>query len=65
MNLDFTHLSSSDSTYIDSMYENYKNDPNSIDVTWVKFFQGMEGFLQLEEIASKLFFYCLSYPFEH
>lgn len=41
-NIDFAHLSSSDITYIDSLYENFKNNPSEIDESWQKFFQGFE-----------------------
>lgn len=41
-NLDFTHLSSSDITYIDSLFDQYKKDPNALEESWLKFFQGFE-----------------------
>lgn len=40
--IDFSHLSSSDITFIDSMYENFKTDPDSVDESWQRFFQGFE-----------------------
>ena len=39
---DFTHLSASDITYIDGLYEDYKKNPESIEETWKMFFQGFE-----------------------
>lgn len=39
---DFSHLSSSDITFIDSLYENFKNNPESVDESWQRFFQGFE-----------------------
>ena len=39
---DFTHLSASDITYIDGLYEDYKSNPDSIEETWKMFFQGFE-----------------------
>jgi len=39
---DFTHLSSSDITFIDSLYENFKTNPDSVDESWQRFFQGFE-----------------------
>jgi 2-oxoglutarate dehydrogenase E1 component len=39
---DFTHLSSSDITFIDSLYENFKSNPESVDESWQRFFQGFE-----------------------
>lgn len=41
-NVDFTHLSSSDISFIDSMYEDFKRNPTSLDESWQKFFQGFE-----------------------
>ncbi len=40
--IDFTHLSSSDITFIDSLYEEFKQDESSVDESWQKFFQGFE-----------------------
>lgn len=40
--IDFSHLSSSDITFIDSLYENYKKNPESLDESWQRFFQGFE-----------------------
>jgi len=37
-----TFLSNADSRYIDSMYESYKNDPESVDFGWQKFFEGFD-----------------------
>lgn len=39
---DFSHLSSSDITYIDSLYDNFRSDPTSVDESWQRFFQGFE-----------------------
>lgn len=39
---DFTHLSSSDITYIDSLYDTYRNNPEAVDESWQRFFQGFE-----------------------
>jgi 2-oxoglutarate dehydrogenase E1 component len=41
-NIDFTHLSSSDITFIDSLYEDFRKDPNSVDPSWQHFFNGFE-----------------------
>ena len=41
-NFDFSHLSSSDITYIDSLYDQYRNNPESVDQSWQHFFQGFE-----------------------
>ena len=40
MKLDY--LSSSDNSYIDSLYESYSQEPGSVDSTWQKFFEGFE-----------------------
>ncbi|HUH19297.1 2-oxoglutarate dehydrogenase E1 component [Albibacterium sp.] len=37
-----TFLSNADSRYIDSMYESYKIDPESVDFGWQKFFEGFD-----------------------
>lgn len=41
-NIDFTHLSSSDITFIDSLYDSYRTEPTSVDESWQRFFQGFE-----------------------
>ncbi len=41
-NMDFTHLSGSDSAYIDSLYNDFKSDENSVDETWRNFFKGYD-----------------------
>ncbi|WP_164108079.1 MULTISPECIES: 2-oxoglutarate dehydrogenase E1 component [Sphingobacterium] len=37
-----TYLSNADSSYIDGLYQAYKQDPNSVDFGWQKFFEGFE-----------------------
>lgn len=37
-----TYLSNADSGYIDSLYQAYKEDPNAVDVSWQKFFEGFD-----------------------
>lgn len=37
-----TYLSNADSNYIDGLYQAYKQDPNSVDFGWQKFFEGFE-----------------------
>ena len=39
---DYTHLTSSDQAFIDSMYDTFKSDPNQIDESWQMFFKGFE-----------------------
>ena len=48
---DYSHVLSSDSAYIDSMYEDYKNNPESIDESWQTFFKGFE--YKLDEVSSE------------
>src|SRR5690606_36695741 len=37
-----SYLSNADSAYIDALYQAYKEDPNSIDFGWQKFFEGFD-----------------------
>lgn len=37
-----TYLSNADSGYIDSLYQAYKEDPNSVDSSWQRFFEGFD-----------------------
>lgn len=37
-----SYLSNSDPAYIDSLYQAYKNDPESVDFGWQKFFEGFD-----------------------
>lgn len=46
---DFTHLTSSDTTYIDSLYQDYKTNPDKVDESWKLFFKGFEYRLQTGE----------------
>jgi 2-oxoglutarate dehydrogenase E1 component len=38
----YSYLSNAHIDYIDSLYHSYKQDPNSVDVTWQKFFEGFD-----------------------
>ena len=38
----FSYLSNADSAYIDSLYQSYKEDPQSVDFGWQKFFEGFD-----------------------
>ena len=49
-NLDFSHLSSSDITFIDSLYDNYRKDSESVDESWQRFFQGFEFSMKCENL---------------
>lgn len=39
---DYTHLTGSDAGFIDSMYETFQKDPDSLDESWQMFFRGFE-----------------------
>lgn len=39
---DYSHLLSSDSAYIDSMYDTFKKNPQELDESWQTFFKGFE-----------------------
>lgn len=39
---DYTHLTSSDAGFIDSMYETFQKDPEALDESWQMFFKGFE-----------------------
>ncbi len=43
-----SYLSNADSAYIDSLYEAYKEDPQSVDFGWQKFFEGFDFGQQAE-----------------
>ncbi|MFY0625320.1 MAG: 2-oxoglutarate dehydrogenase E1 component [Reichenbachiella sp.] len=38
----FSYIANADVSVIDSMYESFKQDPDSVDVTWQRFFEGYE-----------------------
>lgn len=38
----FSYLSNADVTAIDSIYQQYQKDPESVDEGWSKFFDGFE-----------------------
>lgn len=39
---DLTYLDNANPAYVEAMYDQYKADPNSIDINWKKFFDGYE-----------------------
>ncbi len=41
-NLDFSTLSASDISVVDSLYQDYQSNPDSVDDSWCRFFQGFE-----------------------
>ena len=38
----YSYISNADVGYLDQLYQNYKNDPASVDTTWQKFFEGYD-----------------------
>lgn len=38
----YSYISNAEVGYLDQLYQNYKKDPNSVDLTWQKFFEGYE-----------------------
>ncbi|WP_422361363.1 2-oxoglutarate dehydrogenase E1 component [Reichenbachiella sp.] len=42
----YSYIANAHSGVIDDMYQSYKTDPNSVDVSWQRFFEGFEFSLQ-------------------
>lgn len=38
----YSYISNADVGYLDELYQNYKQDPTSVDVSWQKFFEGYD-----------------------
>ena len=38
----YSYISNADVGYLDQLYQNYKNNPASVDATWQKFFEGYD-----------------------
>jgi 2-oxoglutarate dehydrogenase E1 component len=38
----YSYISNADVGYLDQLYQSYKADPNAVDATWQKFFEGYE-----------------------
>jgi 2-oxoglutarate dehydrogenase E1 component len=38
----YSYISNADVGYLDQLYQSYKSDPNAVDPTWQKFFEGYE-----------------------
>jgi 2-oxoglutarate dehydrogenase E1 component len=47
-----SYLSNADSGYIDSLYQSYKEDPQSVEFGWQKFFEGFDFGLQSEGVST-------------
>jgi 2-oxoglutarate dehydrogenase E1 component len=48
---DFSYVSSSDNSFIDSLYTDYKRNPDSVDTSWRQFFKGVEFALTQPGVA--------------
>ncbi len=48
-----SYLSNANSAYIDSLYQSYKEDPQSVDFGWQKFFEGFDFGQQSETEATE------------
>jgi 2-oxoglutarate dehydrogenase E1 component len=42
----YSYISNADVGYLDQLYQNYKGDPASVDISWRKFFEGYDFSLQ-------------------
>ena len=42
----YSYISNAEVGYLDQLYQNYKQDPASVDITWQKFFEGYDFSLQ-------------------
>lgn len=38
----YSYISNADVGYLDQLYQNYKSNPQSVDITWQKFFEGYD-----------------------
>ncbi len=38
----YSYISNADVSYLDQLYQNYRKDPSSVDLTWQKFFEGYD-----------------------
>ncbi|MDH5598397.1 MAG: hypothetical protein OEY34_04705, partial [Cyclobacteriaceae bacterium] len=38
----YSYISNAHGNYIDDLYTSYKEDPNSVDLSWQRFFEGFE-----------------------
>ena len=51
---DHTYLNNANPEFIDSLYQEYKKDPTSIDAKWKQFFEGFELGLQSNNTAEHI-----------
>jgi 2-oxoglutarate dehydrogenase E1 component len=50
---DYSYVSSSDNTFIDGLYMDFKRNPESVDHSWRQFFKGVEFALSRPEVAGE------------
>ena len=50
---DYSYLSSSDNTFIDSLYQDFRKNPDSVDESWKMFFRGVDFALARSPEASE------------
>ena len=49
---DFSYVSSSDNSFIDGLYSDFKKNPDSVDSSWKQFFKGLEYALVMPSLSS-------------
>lgn len=49
----YSYIANSDAAYVDQLYQAYKQDPNSVDASWQKFFEGFDFSLTYGENGGK------------
>jgi 2-oxoglutarate dehydrogenase E1 component len=50
---DYSYVSSSDNTFIDGLYADYRRNPESVDASWRQFFKGVEFALKRPEESAE------------
>lgn len=50
----YSYIANSDAAYVDQLYQAYKQDPNSVDTSWQKFFEGFDFSLTYGENGTKI-----------
>lgn len=50
---DFSYVSSSDNSFIDSLYADFKKNPDAVDTSWRQFFKGVEFALTSGTVAAE------------
>ncbi len=50
---DYSYVSSSDNSFIDGLYTDYRKNPESVDTSWRQFFKGVEFALSQPQLAGE------------